>query len=232
MTICKECHQEIDELIKERVIKYKIPFKCKACGGIYFPHEALRSTVIFWPDPIERYNNSPIIIPDYVKFAFQSEKGTILSIGKGYFTPKGKFIPTILKPGDRVIYDKEIPESWSYNFENKEGIKYPARYATEFDMKAKALENGEIELIGERLLVKLDPLNSKIGSIFIPPKYQKKVDKGLVIQLGGIKRPDLIKVGDKILFDINLVIGITLKGQDYVIVREKDVKVIYGDRYG
>jgi len=122
--------------IKYRIKKYKIPFKCKKCGGLNFPYKPTQSYLFVWPDLIEKYKNK-IIIPETIRFAFENGYGTVLAIGPGYFNKKGIFIKTQLQPGDRIWYDKQIPETWKFNIEAQNGKKYPVRFMVEAEAKLK-----------------------------------------------------------------------------------------------
>jgi co-chaperonin GroES (HSP10) len=154
---CPECNSEVEVIkdadfeennelhyfafkeIIERIEKYKIPFKCSLCGGIKFKYQAINSYVFVWSDPIEYVGK--IIIPETLRQFLESGYGTVLSIGKGYYNKK-RFILTEVKKGDRIIYDKDIPQTaaWTVDVEASDGKKYPVRLMPEADIKVKINE--------------------------------------------------------------------------------------------
>jgi len=128
----------LNNIITQRVKKYKIPFVCSKCGTFDFPYIAQQSRVFLWPDPVEKIGS--LIIPDKIQFAMINDYGTVLSVGKGYFNrTQHRYIPTELKTGDRVIYDKNIP--WSIEVEAQDGKKYEVKLMPEADIKCLVVED-------------------------------------------------------------------------------------------
>lgn len=90
-----------------RAGNYDVPFYCTECGAIKFPVKPTRDIVYVWPDrPKEKIGS--IFIPNNQKKQYKSIFGKVLAIGPGYWKD-GKFHPTELKVGDRVIFDNTVP---------------------------------------------------------------------------------------------------------------------------
>lgn len=119
--------------LAEIVVKYNIPFRCKVCGNLKFKYQAVNSIVFIYPDPIEK-KESRIVIPDYIKDFINSDIGTVLSVGPGYYDKKKKrFVQTEIKPGDRVIFDKNVP--WKMKVSDDFGNEHTVIYMAEADVK-------------------------------------------------------------------------------------------------
>lgn len=132
---CEICGST-NEKLKEIVEKKKIPFYCKVCGRISFKYQAIRDIVFVWPDPPKEQVGS-IIIPDVAQKL--DEYGTVLSVGEGTFDAKRKvFIPTQVKVGDYVVYDKDIP--WQMDVEGADGKKHLVKYMGQQDIKGIVYE--------------------------------------------------------------------------------------------
>jgi co-chaperonin GroES (HSP10) len=143
---CSVCGDTIDLQVRNKakmpqmvgltskvVKKFKIPFKCPECGGLHFPYIALQSFVFVFGDPVPEKIGS-IFIPEMTRESLESERGTVLSVGKGYYDKqKKKFIPTTVKPGQRVVYDKTVP--WFLMVKGTDGKNYKIKYMPEADIK-------------------------------------------------------------------------------------------------
>lgn len=109
-----------------------IPFKCSCCGAIKFPIKPIRDIVFVWPDKLPE-KVGLIHIPE--EYRSHNEYGHVLSVGPGYYDfKKGRFMPTYLKPGMKVIYDKTVP--WYYEATAPNGKDYHVKYMGEGDVKA------------------------------------------------------------------------------------------------
>jgi chaperonin GroES len=87
----------------------------------------------------------------------------------------------------------------------------------------------EIQLLQDKLLVKVDDVNTvTYGGIIIPDTAKQKSNKGIVISVGLGKKdePMTVKEGDKILFGKNVGTEIVIEGQPYLIMRESDIYAI------
>jgi co-chaperonin GroES (HSP10) len=63
--------------------------------------KAVFNNIIVKPQEEEEITYGSIVVPDLGKE--KGLKGTIVSVGEGYFSVTGNFIPTILKVGQKVI---------------------------------------------------------------------------------------------------------------------------------
>jgi co-chaperonin GroES (HSP10) len=112
--ICPACKsntankERIQSIIKDK----KIPFVCPKCGMIKFPVRATLDRLLVWADPIaDTLGKAGLIyLPEVAKENYRNEYGTVLSCGPGYYDAKqqNRFIPTSLKVGDRIAYDKDV----------------------------------------------------------------------------------------------------------------------------
>lgn len=63
-------------------------------------------------DEEQKYKDSSLIIPD--SFKEKPTKGTILAVGAGEYQ-RGVKIPMLTKPGDRVLYGKNLGTPYKIN---------------------------------------------------------------------------------------------------------------------
>lgn len=131
--VCKSCGVSVEEgaVLKKIVEKYKIPFVCLECGSLKFKMKAIRDIAFVLEDaPPEKVGS--IFLSS--KTGRRESTGTVLSCGPGYVKKETrKFIPTELKTGDRVIFDKDTP--WNVDVENDEGRLIGVRYMGAGDVK-------------------------------------------------------------------------------------------------
>jgi co-chaperonin GroES (HSP10) len=127
---CKECKEVVNEKIITVMKKYEVPFICELCGVLKFPYQATRDVVFVYPKkPKEKIGR--IIIPEQARQ--EQEYAVVLSVGKGYWNKKGKFIPTEIKVGDEVVYDKLIP--WTRMLVGPDGRRHMVKYMGYQDVK-------------------------------------------------------------------------------------------------
>lgn len=95
-------------------------------------------------------------------------------------------------------------------------------------LKKPLIEN--LVPMNDRILVKRDEEEERIGGIVIPDTAKEKPVRGTVVAVGHGKRLKSgqiqtlsIKVGDKIYFGKYSGTEIKLDGQEYLIMREEDV---------
>jgi len=99
--------------------------------GIVFPYVPTGDKVFLWQElPEER--SGAIYLPPVAR----EEKDTaeILAIGPGYYAETGSFIPTVLKVGQKVVFNKSCP--WVKDVADKKGKKYQIRLCAEKDIWA------------------------------------------------------------------------------------------------
>lgn len=83
--------------------------------------------------------------------------------------------------------------------------------------------------LGDRIVLKIDDQPEQtIGGIVIANNAQEKPVTGEVIvvseqTVGELIAPQSVKSGDKVIFDKYAGQEVTLDGQDYLVVREKDI---------
>ena len=140
---CEECGVEVkevdgklvpvDENLVKIVLMHKLPFYCGACGAFKFPYRATRDIVFLLSDQIPEETPGGILIPSVVRDEMHSEYGVVLSVGPGYYDKKGKYHPTELKAGDKVLYDKTVP--WVQDVEGADGVVYKIKMMGERDVK-------------------------------------------------------------------------------------------------
>jgi len=151
--ICPECKSEVkfvkdadwennkivhtfplDEQATAVLDKYKVPFRCKSCRSLKFPLQATLDRVFVFPDPPPAKIGS-ILIPEYAMKEHQNEYAVVISVGKGYVDKGGRFVPTTVVPGCRVLYDRNI--MWHLPpIEGDDGKMYEIKYMGEHDILA------------------------------------------------------------------------------------------------
>jgi co-chaperonin GroES (HSP10) len=128
--ICEVCKREKPE--KAVVVTHQTPFTCPECGVIDFPYQPLRDIVFLYADPLPERLGS-FYLPAQYRENHGNEFGIVLAHGRGYYDKKGTFHPTSVRPGDRVMYDKNIPW-WKMVFA-PDGKEYKIKYMPECDIK-------------------------------------------------------------------------------------------------
>jgi chaperonin GroES len=96
------------------------------------------------------------------------------------------------------------------------------------------MKPSEIRLIKDRLLIKPDPKESKIGSIIIPDKYHEDQETGVVVSTGqgrfdnktGRKVPMQTKMGDRILFNKRQFETVKLESTEYYMLNDSEVLAV------
>ena len=83
--------------------------------------------------------------------------------------------------------------------------------------------------LGDRIILKIDDQPEQtIGGIVIANNAKEKPVTGEVVvvstqNVGELEAPQSVKAGDKVIFDKYAGQEVTLDGQDYLVVREKDI---------
>lgn len=94
----------------------------------------------------------------------------------------------------------------------------------------------DLRIIKDRLLIKPDPKESKIGSIIIPDKYRESQETGTVVVAGpgrrdnktGEKIPMNCKAGDRVLFNVGQHEVINLDSETYFALNDSEVLAVLG----
>lgn len=89
-----------------------------------------------------------------------------------------------------------------------------------------------IKPLGDRVVlqVEAEPEQS-VGGIFIASNAQEKSVKGIVVavseqSIGELTAPQAVKVGDEVIFDKYAGSELSVDGQDYLVLHEKDLVAI------
>lgn len=95
------------------------------------------------------------------------------------------------------------------------------------------MKPSELRLIKDRVLIKPDKQQDKIGSIIIPEKYRDEQETGTVVAAGsgrldnkGNKVQMMTKVGDKILFNVRQFETLNLESTEYYILNDSEVLAV------
>ena len=94
----------------------------------------------------------------------------------------------------------------------------------------------KLKPLGDRVIVKQEPEEEKTKSgIVLPESAKEKPQEGTVIAVGegrvldsGQKVPVAVKVGDKIIYSKYGGIEVTIEGEEYIILEEKDILAVKG----
>jgi len=81
----------------------------------------------------------------------------------------------------------------------------------------------------DRVIIKVDDADEiSEGGIIIPENARKNPPKGIVVLVGKGKKDDLITVkeGDHVLFSKAKATDIQIDGQYFLILQERDIKLI------
>lgn len=103
----------------------KTPFHDKQ-GNIHFPWQPTSDRVFIYPSPSPgKFQKDGLIeiLPLYRDF-YHDGTGVVLAVGKGFYTEKGKWesVPSLLKPGIKVYFDKTVP--WRQVVHGLDGKEY------------------------------------------------------------------------------------------------------------
>ena len=110
---------------------FTIPYACPTCNAIHLRYRAIRDVVYLFPTPKPTtFKDGQVILPDYdygikhnTQEEFRDSSAIILSMGKGAFTPKGKWLSTAeLKVGESVGYHKRVP--WRIEHVGSDGLTH------------------------------------------------------------------------------------------------------------
>lgn len=84
--------------------------------------------------------------------------------------------------------------------------------------------SGEVQVLGERVLIKYEKVSNILKSgIIIPSRQEKETTTvGIVVSIGS-KVSEEIKPGDKVFFSANAGTSIQANDKDFAILFEKDV---------
>ncbi len=86
-----------------------------------------------------------------------------------------------------------------------------------------------IKPLGDRIVLTVDqPKEEKVGGVLIANNAKEKPITGSVVAIsqtsvGDSKAPKAVKVGDKVMFDKYSGSNVTIDGDDYLIIHEKDI---------
>lgn len=131
---CKECCLDIDVKMLEKLKTYDVPFRCKACGMLKFPYQAINGVVMVWPKPIPE-TQGLIHIPDRIRAVFKETLGMVMSTGAGCIEQMTrKFVKSSVVPGDILSYDKNVP--WQVEVPDPSGKKHTVDMMNVLDVLA------------------------------------------------------------------------------------------------
>ncbi|WP_072152447.1 co-chaperone GroES [Weissella viridescens] len=89
-----------------------------------------------------------------------------------------------------------------------------------------------IKPLGDRVVlqVEAEPEQS-VGGIYIASNAQEKSIKGIVVavseqSIGELTAPQAVKIGDEVIFDKYAGSELSVDGQDYLVLHEKDLVAI------
>lgn len=103
------------------------PFLDKKTGEMVLQLKPIRDVICIWnPEPTTFGTTgiaSTLFIPEHWRKNHKRNEGIVIAVGRGHFhKEKRRIIPTTLKPGQRVIYNKDVP--WSIKTEALDGKEY------------------------------------------------------------------------------------------------------------
>lgn len=91
-----------------------------------------------------------------------------------------------------------------------------------------------IKAILNRIVIRPDNETEKVskGGILLPERSQNKPDRGTVIAVGkgkinsdGSRSEMDVKVGDYVYYARNFAMPLSVKGEDYVVIKDEDLLV-------
>ena len=86
-----------------------------------------------------------------------------------------------------------------------------------------------IKPIGDRVVIKADPIEEKTSfGIIIPDNAKEKHQRGTIVAVGEgkVNEPLTLKVGDHVLYGKYAGTEITYEGKEYLIMRENDIYAV------
>lgn len=196
--------------------------------------------VIVLPDPTPE-KIGLIFIPNSAKEAFRNEIGTVMAIGPGYYDRKGKWIPTTVKVGDRVVYDKSVMNTVDIGKNLGDTIQY--KMIGELDIKGimhskddttlRFVSCNKASLVNTTPNFDLQPDRVLLRPIIQPsitpagielPFNPKDYYQAEVVAIG----PNITDVvpGDKVVVNPNYKIDIDIDGRSFILVRIDNVLAV------
>jgi len=166
--------------------------------------------------------NTRIIIPDNAKT--KKAMGTVVAMGPGMLMKSGARWPMpAIEPGGRVVYSKYAGVELTFD-----GVLYIV--VRDDDCMAGGPDDKHLKPLMDRVLVRVDEAQKKIGSIIIPDIAQEKPLSGEVIAVGqgkaqedGSLRPLDVKVGERIRFMRHQGFELTVGGENFMVFHEDDL---------
>ena len=87
-----------------------------------------------------------------------------------------------------------------------------------------------LKVLGDRVLVKVDPEETTRGGIYLPDSAQEKPQRGTVVAIGEGRRLDSgklvdpeLKVGDRVIFSKYGGTEVTDGVEEYIILNSEDI---------
>ena len=113
----------------------------------------------------------------------------------------------------------------TFFFDTYFGIKYD--YANT-NYKIRIMANVNIKPLGDRVIIAPGKAEEKTASgILIPDTAKEKPQQGIVVAVAENKdNPLTVKVGDLVLYGKYTGTEITIKDEDYLIMKEEDILAI------
>ncbi|MBM7616500.1 chaperonin GroES [Weissella uvarum] len=90
-----------------------------------------------------------------------------------------------------------------------------------------------IKPLGDRVVLQVEEEpEQSVGGIYIASNAQEKSVKAKVVavseqSVGDLTAPQAVKVGDEVIFDKYAGSELSVDGQDYLVVHEKDIVAIF-----
>jgi len=147
-------------------------------------------------------------------------------------------LPMACKSGHRVLYSRRLEaevtiQGQTYGMVHEEQSVFGIW--TTFDIVNYCECEPYLRLLRDRVLVSRDAVHQKVGSLFIPSNCAEERPEGIVRAVGpgkllidGTYAVMEVKAGDHIAFDPNAGSDLTIKGERFLMLREKDVYGVLG----
>lgn len=143
---------------KRLIDEYQIPFKSADGSTIEFNYTPLNGVVFLWPKPLPTMQGS-IFLVEALREEFKSCKGVVLAASKGVWNKRTKtWIECSLKPGDEVLYDRNIP--WNMPIPAQDGKEYKVELMGTRDINA-LVSTSEVSNEGQSIPVSTERTSSQ-----------------------------------------------------------------------
>lgn len=181
-------------------------------------------------------------IPENCRDLTQIRRGVVIAAGLGdcysehgidkrtrqvIRKPREKRLPMSVRPGDRVLYNRRREAEFFID-----GERYSLIHEEQSCLAL--LREEKVLPLGDRLIIKRDAsIRNRQGVLYLPGTAVEKNQEGIVISVGpgkfsssGERIPVDVRLGDRVLFGKKAGSDVKIKGQEHLIMSEREILAV------